>query len=172
MILDNNKYIHLLIPIFIVLILNYIITKNHNIDKNSLLPSSYYTALIWLGILISLGNAHYLLYKKSKFTFASLYLIVVIVYCVFYPIISQLNKKKSKTMNVIATIITSILLVVVYQESTEAFFYVLPLFVWISFINYSDAIVCSKIYSLPNKHIHKPKIKKNKKNDIPKFVIL
>ena len=173
----DNKELHLLIPVAIALILNYVIfVKKWDNNKNSLLPSAPYIGLIWLGILVSLGQAHYLLYKKSNITFASVYLIGVILYCVSYPIITQLDKKKGSVMNIIAMIITSILLLVVYEESSEAFIYVLPLFIWISFVNYSDAIVCSGFsdkYDKLKPSKPKPKAKKSKKNDISsRFIIL
>ena len=126
-----------------------------------------------MAILVSLGHAHYLLNEKSHVTFASLFLLGVIVYCISYPIITQLDKKKGATFNVIALILTAILLLVVYQESSQAFIYVLPLFVWISFVNYSDSIVCSGSFDKSNKS-DKPKAKaKSKKNDISsRFIVL
>lgn len=172
----DNKELHLIIPIIIALVLNFIISskKWDEGKKNSLLPPGPYVGIIWMIILVSLGNAHYLLYQKSNITFASIYLIIVILYCVSYPIITQLNKKKGATLNVIALIMTAILLLVVYEESSEAFVYILPLFVWISFVNYSDSLVCSGYY--PNdkpKSKSKPKPKQSKKTDISsRFIVL
>jgi hypothetical protein len=169
MLLDD-KGTHILIPLVFALILNFIIfiKKWEDTRKNSLLPSAPYIGLIWIIIFVSLGNAHYLLYKKSKVTFASLFLIGVMLFCISYPIITQLDRKKSITMNVIALILTSILLLVVYQESTEAFIYTLPLFAWISYVNYSDAVVCSGTIKIKSKS--KPKRKKN--DNYPKFIVL
>ena len=172
----DNKELHLVIPVVIALILNYVIfiKKWDDNKKNSLLPSAPYIGIIWLCILVSLGQAHYLLFKKNNVTFASLYLIGVIIYCISYPIVTQLDKKKGAMMNVIALIITAILMLVVYEESTEAFLYVIPLFAWISFVNYSDAIVCSGYYEKDKPKSNKPKSKpKSKKNDISsRFIVL
>jgi len=171
----TNKELHLLIPIIIALILNFIITikKWDANKKGSLLPSAPYIGIIWMAILISLGHAHYILYEKSTVTFASLFLIGVIIFCIYYPIITQLDKKKGARFNVIALILTAILLIVVYQESSQAFIYILPLFVWISFVNYSDSIVCSGSFETSVKaKPSKPK-KKSKKNDIySRFIVL
>ena len=172
----NNKELHLLIPIIIALILNFIISikKWDDGKKGSLLPSGPYIGIIWMAILVSLGHAHYLLYEKSKVTFASLFLIGVIIYCISYPIITQLDKKKGATFNVIALVLTSILLLVVYQESYQAFIYILPLFIWISFVSYSDSIVCSGSFKNSDKPKpkHKPKAI-SKKNDISsRFIVL
>lgn len=176
----NNKELHLLVPVVIAVILNFIINikKWDDKRKDSLLPSGAYIGIIWMAILVSLGHAHYLLYEKSNITFASLFLILVIIYCISYPIITQLDKKKTTTLNVIALILTAILLLFVYQESSEAFIYILPLFIWISFVNYSDSIVCSGSFEMsdkPNKPKakSKPKKVKSKKNDISsRFIIL
>jgi len=178
----NNKELHLLVPIVIALILNFIISikKWDDKRKDSLLPSGPYIGIIWMAILVSLGHAHYLLYEKSNVTFASLFLIVVIIYCISYPIVTQLDRKKGATLNVIALVLTSILLLVVYQESYQAFIYILPLFIWISFVNYSDSIVCSGSFENSDKAKTKTKAKtkakakvKSKKNDISsRFIIL
>ena len=173
----NNKELHLLVPVVIAVILNFIINIKKWDDKRkySLLPSGPYIGIIWMAILVSLGYAHYLLYEKSNITFASLFLILVIIYCISYPIITQLDRKKTTTLNVIALILTSILLLVVYKESSEAFIYILPLFIWISFVNYSDSIVCSGTFELSDKPKakSKPKKAKSKKNDISsRFIIL
>lgn len=170
MLLDN-KGIHILVPIVFALILNFIIfiKKWEDTRKNTLLPSGPYVGLIWMIIFVSLGNAHYLLYKKSKVTFASLFLIGVMLFCISYPIITQLDRKKGVIMNVIAFILTSILLLFVYQESIEAFIYILPLFVWISYVNYSDAVVCSGAFKIKS---NKPKVKRKKNDNSPKIIVL
>lgn len=143
----ENKNIHILIPVIIALILNYIISiknwDNKYKTKRGLLPKGYYVGIIWIIIFIFLGNAHYILYKKSKVSVASIFLIMVLIYCISYPIVTQLDQKKGKIMNTISLILSSILMLVVYNESIEAFYYTIPLFIWTSFVNYSDAIICS-----------------------------
>ena len=174
--LFNNKELHLLVPIVIALVLNFFISikKWDDKKKGSLLPSGLYIGIIWMAILLSLGHAHYLLYEKNNVTFASLFLIGVIIYCISYPIITQLDRKKGTTLNVIALILSAILLLVVYKESSQAFIYILPLFIWISFVNYSDSIVCSGSFENSDKLKPKPKPKaKSKKNDIfSRFIVL
>ena len=142
----KNRNIHILIPVIIAIILNYIIrVKNWSNKKieRGLLPKGYYVGIIWIIIFIFLGNAHYILYKKNKVSVASIFLIIVFLYCISYPIVTQLDQKKGKIMNLISLILSSILMVVVYNKSTEAFYYTIPLFIWASFVNYSDAIICS-----------------------------
>ena len=142
----KNRNIHILIPVIIAIILNYIIrVKNWNNKKieRGLLPKGYYVGIIWIIIFIFLGNAHYILYKKNKVSVASIFLIIVLLYCISYPIVTQLDQKKGKIMNTISLILSSILMVVVYNKSIEAFYYTIPLFIWASFVNYSDAIICS-----------------------------
>lgn len=142
----ENRIIHILIPVIIAIILNYIIkVKNWNNKKieRGLLPKGYYVGIIWIIIFIFLGNAHYILYKKNKVSVASIFLITVLLYCMSYPIVTKLDQKKGKIMNTISLILSSILMVVVYNKSIEAFYYTIPLFIWASFVNYSDAVVCS-----------------------------
>ena len=139
----ENRIIHILIPVIIAIILNYIIkVKNWNKKKieRGLLPKGYYVGIIWIIIFIFLGNAHYILYKKSKVSIASIFLIMVLIYCISYPIITQFKQKKGKIMNTISLILSSILMLVVYNKSIEAFYYTVPLFIWASFVNYSSLI--------------------------------
>ena len=144
----GNRIIHILIPVIIAIILNYIIrVKNWNNKKieRGLLPKGYYVGIIWIIIFIFLGNAHYILYKKNKVSVASIFLIIVLLYCMSYPIVTKLDQKKGKIMNTISLILSSILMVIVYNKSIEAFYYTIPLFIWASFVNYSDAIICSTV---------------------------
>jgi tryptophan-rich sensory protein len=143
----ENKETHLLIPVILALLLNYIINVRKWDEKykrkRGLLPSGPVIGIIWIFLLLCLGNAHFILYKHSGYSMASIFLILVMIYCVSYPIVTQLNQKKGRVLNTVALIITSILLLLVHNESVQAFYYVVPLFIWTSFVNYSDAIVCS-----------------------------
>jgi hypothetical protein len=108
-----------------------------------------------------------------KFSFASIFLTFVIVYCLSYPIVLIFYKNKSPLLNIIAMILTSILLTVIYQESTEALLYVIPLFIWISYLNYSDAVICSSYGSFSKPKSKKTTYKKtDKKTDFTKRLIL
>ena len=170
--MSDNKELHLLIPIVIALILNYLISvKKWEDSKNSLLPSAPFIGFIWIIILVCLGNAHYILNKKSGISFASMYLIFVIIYCLSYPVLIQLNRNKGAIYNIIAMILTSVLLLVVYEESSDALLYTIPLFVWISFVNYSDAVVCSGALTSKSKTASKPK-RKSRKNDFGRQLIV
>ena len=74
--IDNTKELHLIIPLVVALFLNFVISvKGWDNGEKSLLPSSPYIGIIWIFILISLGNAHYILYKNNDITIASLFLI-------------------------------------------------------------------------------------------------
>jgi len=144
----ENRENHILIPIIIALFLNYIIsTRNwdnkYKYKNKGLLPKGYLVGIIWIFIFMLLGNAHYILYKKNKISIASVFLILVLLYCISYPIITQLNQKKGKIMNTISLILSSVLMLLVFNESIEAFYYTVPLFLWTSFVNYSDSIICS-----------------------------
>lgn len=164
----DNKELHLLVPVFFALILIAVIslkkwvdTKKSSSSSNSSALSDSSIGIVWIIVLLCLGNANYILYKQSKISFASIFLTFVIVYCLSYPIIILFYKNKGPLLNMIAMIITSILLTVIYQESTEALLYVIPLFLWISYLNYSSAVVCSGSFSKPKS---KPKSKgKNSK---------
>jgi tryptophan-rich sensory protein len=181
----DNKELHLLVPVVFGIILFAVIALKNWFDKKkspeysgsskSSPLSNPILGIVWIAVLVCLGNANYILYKNNKISFASIFLTFVIVYCLSYPIILIFYKKKSPLLNVIAMILASISLTVIYQESTEALLYVIPLFIWISYLNYSDAVICSSSFSKPtSKKKDKKKYKKitDKKNDFIKRLIL
>lgn len=147
-----RKEVHILVPVIIALILNYIIfvkkwgSNSKSIKEKGLIPDGKIVGFIWILIFMLLGNAHYILYKKNnKTSLASIFLLFVIIYCISYPVVTRLDQKKGKIMNTVSLILSSILMLVVFMESREAFVYTVPLFIWTSFVNYSDAIVCSNL---------------------------
>ena len=146
-----KREVHILIPVIIALILNYIIfvkkwgSNSNKKETRGLIPDGKIVGFVWILIFMLLGNAHYILYKKNKMSVASVFLLFVIIYCISYPIVTGLDQSKGRIMNTVSLILSSILMLVVYIESREAFIYTIPLFIWTSFVNYSDAIVCSKI---------------------------
>jgi tryptophan-rich sensory protein len=150
MILDK-KLIHILVPVIVVLIINYIIiskkwrnNKNDEINKNrGILPSGLIIGIIWIFIFICMGNSHYILYKKSGVSYASLFLIAVLIFCALYPIVTELNQENGRVLNTVSLILSSILMLVVYSKSLNALYFIFPLFIWSSYVNISDAIVCS-----------------------------
>ena len=147
----TQKEIHILVPVIIALILNYIIfvkkwgSNSKNNQQKGLIPDGKIVGFVWILIFMLLGNAHYILYKKNKMSFASIFLLFVIIYCISYPIVTRLDQKKGRIMNTVSLILSSILMLVTFYESREAFVYTVPLFVWTSFVNYSDAIICSNL---------------------------
>ena len=151
----NKREIHVFVPVLIALILNYVIfikkwgssarTTKQNDKLRGLIPDGKIVGFVWILIFMLLGNAHFILYKKNKMSLASIFLIFVVIYCISYPIVTQLDQKKGRIMNTISLILSSILMLLVYIESREAFIYTIPLFIWTSFVNYSDATVCTDL---------------------------
>lgn len=149
----DKKETHIIIPVILALSLSYIISvKNWDEKykrKRGILPSGPVIGVIWILLFSSLGYAHYIMYEQSGISLASVFLIIVLLYCISYPLLTQLNYKKGRIMNTFALILSSLLLLVVFNENQEAFKFVVPLFLWTSFVNYSDAIVCTNY--LPKK---------------------
>jgi len=122
---------------------------NNTFGRNPLLPPGWAIGLIWVVIFGFFGYSTYLLLKEnSRFTLASISIIVVAVYCILYPVIIHFasrgdvnrNEKVARMVNFIALILAFTLGLLVIRESEVAFLYILPLIVWASYINFADSV--------------------------------
>jgi tryptophan-rich sensory protein len=160
-----NKFMimNILIPIFLALFMNGIIYTfgiNKSTDEEKkyqdikydyykkLLPKGYIIGTIWVVIFGILGYVHYLLLDKNeyKITFSSLFVILIIIYCLLYPLITNLKVKSGLILNLIALLLSFILGLVTIMESKYIFIFTLPLILWISFVNIVDTLQCSQLY--------------------------
>ena len=149
--MKNILLYSILIPISAALIMNGIIytfgiNKSYKDMMNPLLPPGYMIGILWIIILGLLGYVHYLLYKlKNNYSFASLFLIFVILFCILYPVIISFNQKISLLLNLITLILSFILGMLVIIESKYIFIYIIPLILWVTYINIIDIIKCSEL---------------------------
>jgi tryptophan-rich sensory protein len=150
---------HILIPILLAIFMNGIIytfkINNNSIKENDpkyslykkMLPSGYIIGIIWTIIFGLLGYSHYLLHNiNNKITFSSMYVLFLILYCLFYPIITGLNVKSGLLLNLITLILSFILGLIVINQSKYIFIYIIPLIIWTSYVNIVDVIQCSNLF--------------------------
>ena len=115
------------------------------ITRSKLLPPGPVIGAVWIAIFASLGYAHYLLYRQHPM--AAWYLVAIIAWCLLYPLLtSGLQETRAKLFNTISLILAAMLCIIVAQSDNKspALYFVLPLLAWTSYVNISDALVCSK----------------------------
>jgi tryptophan-rich sensory protein len=151
--MKNILLYSVLIPVIASIMMNGIIytfminKQNNNSIVNPLLPPGYVIGTIWIIIFGLLGYVHYLLYKlKNGISFTSLFLIFLILFCISYPLITGLNQKSGLLLNLITLILSFILCMLVIIESKYIFIFILPLILWVSYINIAYVIQCSEFY--------------------------
>jgi tryptophan-rich sensory protein len=107
---------------------------------NKFLPPGFLIGLIWIGIFASLGNALYVAYSVDDvWTTSTIAIIVVASYCLLYPFLTMfMHERYVVVLNLIALLMAIALAVIVIHENLEAFWYVLPLLVWCSYVVFSD----------------------------------
>jgi tryptophan-rich sensory protein len=123
---------------------------------NKYLPPGFMIGIIWIVIFGCLGYSFYLsyvgdpdlLYNKEfprKWSQATILTIVVASYCMLYPFLTiVVDEKYYQLLNFIALIMAYALGIVVIQEYVAAFWYVLPLIAWTTYICFADIMQGSK----------------------------
>ena len=147
----ENLYLNILIPILLAIIVNgivYMFGFNKNSEKNNiLLPPGYIIGVIWIVIFGMLGYVHYLIYKlTNKVTFLSTLIIIFIIFCSIYPFLTNgLNEKKSVLLNTITLIFAFSLSLLIITKSIYIFMFLIPLLLWICYVNIIQSISCSNL---------------------------
>lgn len=126
----------ILVNIFIY-VFGYVKTTMYaKIKSNKWFPPGIIVGLIWIIIFGFLGYSHYLVWKEvGGVSVASVAIIVFAVYALFYPIIAFGRERRAKFMDFFALILAFVVALLVIEKSVNAFYYLIPLLVWASFVN-------------------------------------
>ena len=122
---------HISVPIILALIINGIIYMNKwaiSSNANPLIPPGWIVGVIWVILFALLGYAHYL----TWFSATSMMIVVVLLYSLSYPFITRL--KQRLIYDVIALILASILCIVGAYQYKNVVIYLVPLFIWASYV--------------------------------------
>lgn len=128
---------HILIPVILALIMNGIIYifKLYKKNNNKYLPPGYIIGIVWIFILALLGYSHYLLYSINNISIGSIAIAILITFCILYPLITGLIEKIFSLMNLITLILSFIVALIVISYSKYIFLYLIPLIIWVSYVN-------------------------------------
>jgi tryptophan-rich sensory protein len=108
---------------------------------NPLIPPGYVIAVIWTVLFGLMGYTHFLL--KNANSLASWGIVVLIVFCLLYPLITGLRVKSGLLMNLASLILSFGVALLVIQESVYAFYWLIPLLAWTIYVNAAFVIECS-----------------------------
>lgn len=139
-------FFHIFTPVALGIFMNFIIysfqinrssVKIQN--KNPLIPPGYIIGTIWVILLGCMGMAHYILsITTSRLPFYRNYAILcldfLIGFSILYPIITGLKNNQSffLLLSLAITLLTSL---VVKFYSITAFYYLIPLILWVIYVN-------------------------------------
>ncbi len=115
-----------------------------NVYQNKLLPVSFAIMFFWLAIFGFLGYSFYLLVNNNdgKMTLGSIFVLAFAVFALSYPVLTwKANEKNASVINYIAVIFIYIVSLVVITEYTNAFYYLLPAIIYISYVGLTDSIM-------------------------------
>jgi tryptophan-rich sensory protein len=142
----NNPLVHILTPIILAIIVNGIVFSMKfykNGPRSPLLPGGGIIGFIWIVIFGLLGYSHYLLYNlKQRPNLGSICIILFIIFSLCYPFLTGGLKMNnvSLLLNLITLIFAFSIGLIVIVESKKAFYYLIPLLLWASYVNYVDAM--------------------------------
>ena len=127
-------YYHVLIPVFSAIAMNVIIYAlgwNKNMKRDDDLPPGYIIGTIWTVIFALLGYVHYRLYTlKNKTNYGSASVVLFILFSLAYPAL-----KNGYFLNFISLVLSFALSLIVMMYSRHIFLFMIPLLVWVSFVN-------------------------------------
>lgn len=147
----NTPLAHILTPIILAIIVNGIVfglKLYKNSPRNPLLPGGGIIGFIWIVIFGLLGYSHYLLYNlRNKPTLGSVCIILFIIFSLCYPFLTGgLKQNNALLLNLLTLILAFSIGLIVIVESKNAFYYLIPLLLWASYVNYVDAMSTKYIY--------------------------
>jgi len=131
---------HITIPVLCAVAMNAFIYKyrlNKRAPKEKYLPPGYIIGIIWTIIFGLLGYVHYKLYKlNNRMNYGSASIVLFIGFSLLYPIINGIYEEKhGYFMNLVSLILSFIVGSVVLSYSRNLFLYLIPLLIWVSFVN-------------------------------------
>jgi len=130
---------HVLIPVFLATATNaliYTFRLNKRLSSQKYLPPGYIIGLIWTILFATLGYVHYKLYSlKNKANYGSMSIVFFICFSLFYPVVHAIDENYANFMNLISLILSFVVSLVVLMYSKKIFWYLIPLLVWVSFVN-------------------------------------
>jgi len=151
----QNQNFHIVLPILIAFSMNGIIyglkwQKSYERKDNKKdvvpLPPGYIIGTIWIIIFGILGYVHYLLYKiKNKISIQCILLEIFIIFCVLYPIFTQFKEKLCTIINYVSLLFTFIIALMIMNVSIDIFWYLIPLILWVSYVNLYTILNCAYI---------------------------
>ena len=150
----QNQNFHIALPIFLAILMNGLVyglnivrrePKKDSKRDTIILPPGYIIGIVWIIIFGFLGYAHYLLYKiKNKLSWQCYLLEIFVLFCVSYPVVTQFKKNESTIMNYVSLLFSFIIALVIMNVSLKIFWYLIPLLLWISYVNLYTIVECVK----------------------------
>jgi len=131
-------YVHVLVPILIAACINANINvkMNYRVSNNRFLPPGYVIGIIWIVLFGLLGYINYILYKEQKLVGYFLIILLLFLY-ISYPYITRKysNKKYMDFMNRLSLIITIFISIYIFKISKKAFYFMIPVLLWLMYVN-------------------------------------
>lgn len=138
----KTPQLYILLPILLAILANTII-YSLNINKkpkyNTYIPNGIIVSIIWIILFGLLGYLYYLVQNKNL-KLSQISIIILFIFCLSYPFITRFKKDISRTLNIIAFILTMITTIIINEQMTTAVIYIIPLLTWSLYVAITDAL--------------------------------
>ena len=132
----DYPYIHILIPLLLVYLVNRNIHTKKYVSNNRALPPGYIIGIVWFILFGLLGYVNFILYKQKKWL-GYIFIWLLLLFYVSYPYLTNefRNIKISKMLDIVALFLTIFVSVYIFRISKKAFYCMIPILLWLFYVN-------------------------------------
>jgi tryptophan-rich sensory protein len=119
---------------------------------NPFLPPGIFIGVVWVVIFGIFGYIEYLLLDRNqgKASTASISVIILAIFCLLYPFLSNGSEKNARILNILSLFLTFVVGILIIGQcyenevNLEPFFWLLPLLAWTSYVNLADSLFINR----------------------------
>jgi len=136
----NSPWTHILTPVLATFFMNAYTLRLYKMQPppprvKPWLPPGAVIGAVWTLLFGILGYLHYLLYKRYGFGKGTTAVVFFLLFALAYPIVTSLYPDQVGMWNVVSLIVAFLLALVVTSLSPPLLYWVVPLLVWLSYVN-------------------------------------
>jgi len=136
----NNPWTHIFTPVAATFVMSAATFRYYKMSPpparvRPWLPPGAFIGAVWSILFGLLGYVHYLLYKRFGFGKGTTAVTLFLLFALSYPIITSLHPDQVGLWNVVSLIAAFLMALVVTSLSAPLLYWVVPLLVWLSYVN-------------------------------------
>lgn len=146
--INSTAIAFVVVPVLLAVISNLVFTMPRRTDRNPYLPPGWVIGTVWVILFGLLGYTAYLV-KDNLYLLT--FIGAIIVYCLAYPTITNLEPStiKTRALNAGTFFLATILIAALLYTGNQVAFTV-PLWLWAAYVNIVDIVAVAASKSDPD----------------------